>query len=170
MTTQPSSKSAARRLHPPFKTILCPTDVSNTGNLAIATAYHMAAEGGTVHLLHVVQPPFFGNPVYGAYTQGYVPTPEDTERGRAKVRAELRKLPPEDALPRGVRTEYHLVEGVNASKTIEEQAHELDVDVVVMSTHGRTGLSRVLMGSVATDVIKKKDLPVILVHQDGILD
>lgn len=170
MTTKPSAKSKVRRLRPPFKRILCPTDISNTGNLAIATAYHLAADDGTVHVLHVCQPPFFGNPVYGAYTQGYVPTPEDTERGRAQVRAELRKLPPDDALSRGVRTEFHLIDGVNASRTIEEQVKELAVDVVVMSTHGRTGLSRVLMGSVATDVIKKQNIPVILVHQDGILD
>lgn len=170
MKTQDSSKAKVRPLRPPFKAVLCATDVSNTGNLAVATAYHVTAEGGTVHLLHVCQPPFFGNPIYGAYTQGYVPTAEDSERGREKIRAELHKLPPEGALTRGVRTEYHLVDGVNASRVIAEQAKALDVDVVVVSSHGRTGLSRMLMGSVATELIKKKDLPVILVHQDGILD
>ena len=39
-------------------------------------------------------------------------------------------------------------------------------EAVVLGTHGRTGLGRILMGSVATDVVKKKGLPVILVHQD----
>ena len=54
--------------------------------------------------------------------------------------------------------------------TIESEADRLGADVVVLGTHGRTGLGRILMGSVATDVVKKKGLPVILVHQDFATD
>jgi len=135
----------------PFQKILCPTDLSETGNLAIPVAYRLAGNGARVHLLHVCEPPYLGNPIYGPFVQGYVPTPEDTQTGEDKVLKKMHRIVPEEALSAGIRTEFHLVHGV---------------DVVVLGTHGRTGLGRILMGSVATDVVKKKGLPVILVHQD----
>ena len=150
----------------PFQSILCPVDTSETGNLAVPVAYHLAGANGIVHLMHVCEPPYLGNPLYGQYVQGYVPTPDEVAAGEERVTQKMHRLPPKDALERGIRTEYHLAHGVNVANCIEETAHELDVDVVVMGTHGRTGLGRILMGSVATDVVKKKGLPVVLVHQD----
>lgn len=152
----------------PVDRVLCPTDASATGNLAVPLAYHLAANGGTVYLLHVCEPPRFGNPLYEQYVHGYVPTEEEQQAGLERVKRELHKLPPKSALERGVQTEYLLVEGINVGNVIESEARRLDVDVVVLGTHGRTGLSRLLMGSVATDVVNKQDLPVILVHQDGL--
>ena len=46
----------------PFQRILCPTDLSDTGNLAIPVAYRLAGNGARVHLLHVCEPPYLGNP------------------------------------------------------------------------------------------------------------
>jgi len=129
-------------------------------------AYRLAGNGARVHLLHVCEPPYLGNPIYGPFVQGYVPTPEDTQTGEDKVLSKLHRLVPEDALGDGIRTEFHLVHGVDVAKVIEDEAARFDVDVVVLGTHGRTGLGRILMGSVATDVVKKKGLPVILIHQD----
>ena len=150
----------------PFQKILCPTDLSETGNLAIPVAYRLAGNGARVHLLHVCEPPYLGNPIYGPFVQGYVPTPEDTQTGEDRVLKKMHRIVPEEALSAGIRTEFHLVHGVDVAKGIEDEAGRFDVDVVVLGTHGRTGLGRILMGSVATDVVKKKGLPVILVHQD----
>jgi nucleotide-binding universal stress UspA family protein len=150
----------------PFQTILCPTDLSETGNLAIDVAYQLAAAGGRVHLLHVCEPPFLGNPLYGPFVQGYAPTPTETAQGEERVMRKLHQLEPTTAASRDVHTEFHLVHGVNVASTIEAEARRLGVDVVVLGTHGRTGLGRILMGSVATDVVKKRGLPVILIHQD----
>lgn len=150
----------------PFQTILCPTDLSDTGNLAIDVAYQLVGENARVHLLHVCEPPYLGNPVYGPFVQGYVPSPDDTQHGEEKALRKLHRLVPENALTRGIRTEFHLVHGVDVAKIIAEEALRFGVEVVVLGTHGRTGLGRILMGSVATDVVKKKGLPVILVHQD----
>jgi nucleotide-binding universal stress UspA family protein len=148
-----------------FDSILCPLDASETAAMAVPVAYQLARSGATVHLLHVCEPPFLGNPLYGPYIQGYVPSPSETEEGRARLLARMHELTPKEASEAGVHSEYHLVSGVNVSSTIEEQAHRFDVDVVVMGSHGRTGLGRVLMGSVATDVVKKDGLLTLLVHQ-----
>jgi nucleotide-binding universal stress UspA family protein len=163
---QPKSATGTRHLRVPFRTILCPTDLAESSHLAVHVAYQLAGSGGRVHLLHVCEPPYLGNPLYGPFVQGYVPTPEDTQQGEEKVMQKLHRLVPDDALTRGVRTEFHLIHGVDVAKVIEEEARRFDVDVVVMGTHGRTGLGRILMGSVATDVVKKRGLPVILVHED----
>ena len=150
----------------PFQRILCPTDLSDTGNLAIPVAYRLAGNGARVHLLHVCEPPYLGNPLYGPFVQGYVPSPEDTKAGEEKILKKLHRLVPEGALAEGIRTEFHLVHGVDVAKVIEDETHRFEAEAVVLGTHGRTGLGRILMGSVATDVVKKKGLPVILVHQD----
>lgn len=150
----------------PFRTILCPTDLSEIGNLAVPVAYHLAASGGTVHLLHVCEPPFLGNPLYNQFVQGYVPTREEREVGEERVKKDLHRLPPNDAVERGVRTEYHIVQGVSVPDTIEQTARKISADVIVLGTRGRTGVTRLLLGSVAKEVVRKEGLPVILVHGD----
>jgi nucleotide-binding universal stress UspA family protein len=162
----PSGDESAGALRPPFRTILFPTDLSRTGNLAIDIAYHLAEQGGCVHLMHVCEPPFMGNPVYGPFVQGYVPTPQDTERAEERALEGLHGLVPASAAAREVRTEYHIVHGLEVADVIEEEARRFGADVVVMGTHGRSGLGRLLMGSVATDVVKREGLAVILVRAD----
>jgi nucleotide-binding universal stress UspA family protein len=150
----------------PFRTILCPTDLSEVGNQALPVAYQLGGEGSTVHLLHVAEPPYLGNPMYSQYVQGYVPQPEEVAAGEERVRQRLHRLPPESAPGRGVRTVFHLLHGVNVATLIAEKAVEVGADVIVMGTHGRTGLGRILMGSVATEIVRKEGVPVVLVHQD----
>jgi nucleotide-binding universal stress UspA family protein len=140
-------------------------DTSATGNLAIPVAYRLCEPNGTVHLLHVAEPPYLGNPLYGPYVQGYVPTPAETKAGEEKVLDAMRALVPPGALAQGVRTEHHLAHGVVVAREIVDRAVEWGVDAIVMGTHGRTGFRRVLMGSVATDVMKDHRVPVVLVHQ-----
>ena len=149
----------------PFAVVMCPTDLSDTGNRAIALAYRVAAPNGTVHLVHVCEPPHLGNPLYEQYVHGYVPTPEELESGRERVKQQLHQLQPDGALEDGIRTEYHLIEGVNVADSIRDKAKELEADVVVMGTHGRSGLGRLIMGSVATDVVSGHELTVILVSE-----
>ena len=150
----------------PYASVFCPTDLSETGNAAIPAAYRLAADGGRVHLVHICEPPFLGNPLYGPYVQGYVPTPEETKAGEQKALERLHTLVPASAEGRGVQTEFHLVHGVNVANVITEESARLGTQVVVMGTHGRTGLGRILMGSVATDLMKKHGFDVVLVRVD----
>jgi len=151
----------------PFRTILCPTDLSETGNRAVPLALHLAADGATIHLLHVGEPAFLGNPLYNQFVVGYVPTPEERLAGEERVRHLLRQLIPPDGPPRGITMTTHVVHAVSVSDAIEREARRLGAEVVVMGTHGRTGLGRLVMGSVATEVVGKERLPVILVHEDS---
>lgn len=64
-------------------------------------------------------------------------------------------------------TEFHVGPGKAPSK-ISDVADELNVDLVAMSTHGRTGLERVLMGSVAENVIRRAPCPVFAVKPFGV--
>ena len=150
----------------PAASILCPTDASPTGNAAIATAYRLAADGGVVHLVHVCEPPYVGNPIYPPFVFGSVPAPESTTDGRTHAKAALEALVPESGIARNVRAEIHLPEDEDASQIIQDMAVALDVDLVVMGTHGRGALGRLLLGSVATEVLCKCERPVVLVRDD----
>jgi nucleotide-binding universal stress UspA family protein len=64
-----------------------------------------------------------------------------------------------------VRVRYLLVEG-NPAAEILSAAREGNCDLIVMGTHGRTGLNRLLMGSVAEEVVRKAPCPVLTVRAD----
>jgi len=71
-----------------------------------------------------------------------------------------------------IRSEYGnlrwqtIVAEGNSADAIVEQARALDVNLIVMATHARSGLKRLFIGSVAEDVIRKCGIPVLVVHAD----
>ena len=89
------------------------------------------------------------------------PNPQELERLKAVV--------PKDP---GVRYEHHLLHGSPGSAEITKPAEvilrfaqEEHVDIIVLGTHGRSGLSHLLMGSVAESVIRHADCPVVTIRQ-----
>ena len=75
------------------------------------------------------------------------------------LREKLRQLRPTD--PK-VRVEHRLVEGETATEILR-LGQEMKCDLIVLGTHGRTGLGRLLMGSVAERVVRKARCPVLTV-------
>ena len=150
---------------PPYRNNLCPTDLSPAGDAAVAVAYTMAAQGGKVHLLHVTETVPVGATLSVPYVPAYMPSTEEREDLLTKARQQMARSVPAQAARRGVETEFHVVDGFNAAVAIEEEARRLQVDAVVMGTHGRTGIGRILMGSVAATVVRRLDVPVILVRE-----
>lgn len=148
----------------PVRCVLCPTDGSPTSEAAVPVAYRLVADGGEVHLLHVCQPPMLGNPLYPPYEQGYVPSPGETEAGKKAMHEALERLVPADAASRGVTTHMHLVDAANPSLAIADAFAAKKADIVVMGTHGRTGLVRFALGSIASDVMKRH-VPTVLVFE-----
>src|SRR5262245_14840175 len=107
----PRTPPRRSRVKPPFKTILCPTDLSPTGNLAVPVAYLLATKGSVVHLMHVDAPPKTGNPLYPDEKPKGAPTEEQVKAARAATKQKLEALVPADSATRGVTTQVDLVEG-----------------------------------------------------------
>lgn len=152
-------------MKPPFKNVLCPTDLSPTGDAAVALAFALAGEGGVVHLLHVWEPAYVLSPLDATPVVMLPSSPESDAAHEKKVHHHLRRLVPESALAHDVRTEITVLRDGDPTGTIRREAERLGAEVIVMGTHGRTGIGRALMGSVATDVLKTAKVPVVLVRE-----
>jgi nucleotide-binding universal stress UspA family protein len=74
------------------------------------------------------------------------------------LRAELRS--------ENVNVTIHMSEGVHVTDLICDYIQREGIDLVVMSTHGRTGIARWLFGSIARDVMERTDVPVLLIRPD----
>ncbi|MET0794019.1 MAG: universal stress protein, partial [Polyangiaceae bacterium] len=106
-----------------FQSVLIPTDFSPLANRALAAGYGLVPEGGQVHLLHVL-----------TREQGEAPP---------DLQAQLRALVPDGAELRGITTRVHVANEAEAWSGIWHAASRLGVDAICMSTHGRSGASRV---------------------------
>jgi nucleotide-binding universal stress UspA family protein len=134
----------------PIKTILHPTDFSKPSEYALRFACALARDyQARLVLLHVVEPPVY----YGELGMA-VPLPADFHE---TLHSKLSHLAPADC---GVPVETLLMEG-NAAREILRVAEEQHISLIVLGTHGRTGFSRVLLGSVAEDVIRHSRVPVL---------
>jgi nucleotide-binding universal stress UspA family protein len=136
----------------PVRTILHPTDFSEHSNHAFRLACALARDyRAKVIVLHVM------TPAVVAFTEGVIPP--DIDNLRERSREELYRVQPRDSR---VPIEYRLVEG-DPGPDISRVASETNADVIVLGTHGRSGLGRLLMGSVAENVIRHAPCPVVTV-------
>jgi universal stress protein A len=138
----------------PIRRILHPTDFSEQSNAAFEVACALARDySAELVILHVYSTP----PVF-APDGIAVPLPsEDPYR----VRVQLHELRPSD--PR-VNVKHIMVEG-NPIDQILKHARTEAVDLIVMGTHGSSGLARLLMGSVAESVTRKTSCPVLTLRK-----
>jgi nucleotide-binding universal stress UspA family protein len=136
----------------PIRTILHPTDFSSRSKNAFELACALARDyGARLVVLHVKPPKFMGGEVHALITVA-----EEVDH---ELREELDKLQPHDAC---TNIERMLKQG-DAGTEILRTAKEISCDLIVMGTHGRTGLSRLLMGNVAEAVSRKAHCPVITI-------
>ncbi len=134
--------------------ILFPTDFSHTGDAALEMATALARDAGaTIIIVHAEEPPT-------AYGGGelYYGLPEPATDELLKM---LRKIEPADP---AVPYEHRLISG-DPAHAIVRLAKEENVDMIVMGTHGRSGLSRMLMGSVAEAIVRRAECPVLTYKQ-----
>lgn len=135
-----------------WKKILFATDFSPASEAALRYATALARDSAALLLIaHVeeVPTPYLGGEMY--FTQPEYPNPE--------IRKMLEAVVPPD---KNVRYEHRLVMGI-AADDIARLAEEEKADLIVIGTHGRTGLSRVLMGSVAESVMRMATCPVLTI-------
>ena len=140
--------------------ILVPTDFSDYSQTALKYGCELANRfGATLHVIHAVEE-------YRAFTpdSGMLLVPDYMEQLNQAAERELQKLPDpdwfsggDDRVVRGVRQGNPFVEVVRYAK-------ENEIDLIVIGTHGRTGLTHALMGSVAEKVVRKATCPVLTVR------
>jgi nucleotide-binding universal stress UspA family protein len=134
-----------------LQTILHPTDFSAHSECAFRLACSLARDyGARLIVLHVAQLPVMAQ-------DGMVLLPPQPEAYREAVAEQLRQLRAPNS---GVRIAHRLEEG-DTSTEILRVAQETSCDLLVLGTHGRTGLSRLLMGSVAEKVLRRAPCPVL---------
>ena len=148
---------------PPVRSALVTTDLSEFGNRAVSWAYAVVAPGGVVHLMHVIEPVHVPNPLYAHYTPGKAPTADERAIQRRAIEEQLRALVPVGAKEKAVETLVAVSEDDEVARSICEAAAARDVDLVCMSSHGRSGLSKVLLGSVAERVLEHCKRPLFVV-------
>ncbi|MFW5876014.1 MAG: universal stress protein [Myxococcota bacterium] len=138
--------------------ILSPVDFSETSDHALEYAIELARGlGAELHLLHVYQLPMYSMPD-GALLAGPDVATRIMDTARESLDALAQRL-----ADRGVTIERHLTEGV-PHQEIERVAKDIGADMVVMGTHGRTGLGHLLLGSVAERVVRTVPAPVLTVR------
>ena len=137
-----------------YETIVIATDFSEASLPAVKTGFKLAQDSeAEVYLLHVFNPPVGMDPM------GTVAPSLDNLEEAAK--SQLEGLVPEDT-PEGV-TVFPLVLRGMPTKTIAELAREKDADLIIVGTHGRTGLGRLFMGSTAEALLREAPCHVMVV-------
>src|SRR5215470_8420852 len=147
-TTLPVSKRIA------LKNILFLTDFSDPSGTALQYATMMArAYDSKVTVLHVVVPSIYTY-LAGEMSASVLDAEDDTaQKEMAKVQAELAGLPNDVIIKRDTAV----------WPSLKEFLHGQEVDLIVLGTHGRTGLKKVIFGSTAEEVFRRTTIPVLTV-------
>lgn len=141
-----------------IRQILCPVDFSETSEHALEYAVELARRfEAQLTLLHVCQLPSY------ALSDGYAPPEEFQEDYRNRLQERVDEVVARYS-DRGVTIAGGLSEGV-PHEAIIDAAGRLQADLIVIGTHGRTGLSHALLGSVAERVVRTSKVPVLTVRR-----
>ncbi len=142
--------------------ILVPVDLDDGSRRALAYALSLADRShASVDVLHVWEPPKLIRPDLMVYLESNGSAVSLAEFSQKQASLDLQKLVREAA---GGRTDIKTDLALGApAQTIVETAEQGDYDMIVMGTHGRHGLPRVLLGSVAEKVVRLARCPVLVV-------
>jgi len=150
-----------------FNRILVPTDFSPPSDAALEYARMLAAKfGSTLRILHVVDDPSSSSDFVA---DGFSPSTDEIQEaltGSARKRLE-------HLMTSGDRLRFHTyVDAVigTPAEAIIDYAGATGTSLIVMGTHGRTGMAHLLMGSVAEQVVRTAPCPVLTVRQVATAD
>jgi universal stress protein A len=142
----------------PFRSILSPIEFDDPSLLALGLAREMATDhGATLHLLHVA------GKLRGIGEAEISQEPQSV--GEQQARARLTQIAQQHLT--GLRYEIHTVSASETAvaKAVVRKAAEVNADLVILKTHGRTGLQHLLLGSVADEVVRTAPCPVLTLTQ-----
>ena len=144
-----------------YQRIVVPVDGSETAGKALTAALQTARDsGGCVHLVHVVEglSPMSADP-YGAYSGDVI---EIMRQSGVKILEEALVV----AQAAGVPADTELFDnfGDRLAEVVADAALRFKADLLVVGTHGRRGMGRVLMGSGAEQIIRLSPVPVLVIR------
>ncbi len=143
------------------KRIVCPVDFSEPSELALVQAARQAQQAGAeLHLIAVVQPMPAALISDGMPFTDLNPTPDMPTQA---AEAHLAKLRDSTCAAVSERTSLHVAVGVPFVEIVR-YAREVEADLIVMGSHGRTGIEHLLIGSVAERVVRKAPCSVLVVR------
>lgn len=140
---------------PKLQRVLVATDFSDLGNKAVSYGCAVLQRGGTLKLIHVIEPA-------GIAKMKNKPRPA---KRNPKLASQLHALVPADARGR-VDIEEDIIENADAAEAIAQEAERFRADAICLGSHGRTGLAKTFLGSVAQGVMAKTTRPVLIVRAD----
>jgi nucleotide-binding universal stress UspA family protein len=152
----PPAEEQRRPAIPRLDRVIVATDFSDLGNKAVSYGCAVLRRGGTLKLIHVIEP-------------AGVPTeaknkPRPAKRN-PKLLAQLRSLVPADA-PERFDIQEEIIESADAAQAIAQEAERFRADAICIGSHGRSGLAKAFLGSVAQGVMAKSKRPVLIVRAD----
>jgi nucleotide-binding universal stress UspA family protein len=144
-----------------IRKILAPTDLSELSRLGVRYALEMAKELGAVVIVHHVVP--IGEDWFSRH-ENFAPARELLAREKASLEQFLGETVSDSMNVAEIRQR---VEIGSPYANIVELAESEGVDMIVMSTHGRTGFDHMLMGSVTEKVVARAPCPVLVIPRHG---
>ncbi|MHC4307289.1 MAG: universal stress protein [Planctomycetota bacterium] len=143
-----------------LKKILCPIDHSDCSKEALKYAVSFAMKDeAKLYLLHIIDIRSFSEGLDAMSKP--IPDEETLEQLRTKLL---------DCIPKEIRddmdVEATVIQGIPFAEIIST-AKEKEIDMIVIGSHGRTGISHMMMGSVSEKVVRKAHCPVLTVRQSG---
>lgn len=157
------SDTALFRPSPRFKRVLVTTDFSPLGNAAIGWAARLVEPGGEFTIAHVTPVDGTAGQLAGLYAPE-LPVPHTSPLVAAELAARLQALAPPMLSERGITTRTEVLRSADVAPAIIALSEQLGSDVVVLSSHGRTGFSRAIRGSTAEAVLRGAHRPVLVVR------
>ena len=143
-----------------LKKILVPIDFSNYSKNALRYAVNFAKKfDSKIYLIYVVEPVIYPSD----FSMGQVTFPiadlEMTERAKEELNGLAKaEISTDIFVETLIKTGKPFVE-------INETAHELDIDLIIIATHGHTGMEHLLFGSTAEKVVRKAPCPVLTLRE-----
>jgi nucleotide-binding universal stress UspA family protein len=145
-----------------YERILVPLDGSARAERSIPVAAHIArATNGTVVLVEIATLPFTYSPYLGSATYA----DEAIDADLSEVERYLNSLANSEPLA-GIKTTTKAILG-SAAPEILSTANSYNIDLIVMTSHGNTGMKRWMLGSVAQKIARHSAMPVLVLHEKG---
>ncbi|MBK9133877.1 MAG: universal stress protein [Betaproteobacteria bacterium] len=143
-----------------YKRILFPTDGSEVTEKALATAISLAKLSGAQIYALSVKEPF----PYSAISEMQPVPPQEFYDAQERIAAARVQAAADAARAAGVTCQAHTVEAIHPWEAILDHAKTQNCDVIVMASHGRRGVSALLLGSETSRVLTHTTLPVLVVR------